>query len=41
VVVLDDQDQAVGLKVAEEFNGQVNKVSRNLVWEQFENKSSL
>jgi 5S rRNA maturation endonuclease (ribonuclease M5) len=37
VVVLDDQDQAVGLKVAEEFKGQVNKAKGISVWEQFEN----
>lgn len=37
VIVLENKDQAVGLKVAEDFKGQLNKAKGISVWEQFEN----
>jgi 5S rRNA maturation endonuclease (ribonuclease M5) len=37
VVILNDKDEAAGLKVAEEFKGQLNKAKGISVWEQLEN----
>ncbi|MBU0942806.1 MAG: hypothetical protein KKD36_15395 [Bacteroidetes bacterium] len=37
VVILNDKDEAAGLKVAEEFKGQLNKTKGISVWEQLEN----
>jgi hypothetical protein len=37
VIVLEDEKQAVGLKKAELFKGQLNKAKGISVWEQYEN----
>lgn len=37
VVVLEKQEQAAGLKVVEQFEGQLNKAKGISVWEQYDN----
>lgn len=37
VIVLENQEQAAGLKVVEQFEGQLNKAKGISVWEQYDN----